>query len=435
MVIHLPHAHSVTHALFVRSGPRYEQPDENGISHLLEHLLFRGTRSHPTSLEFNIAVETLGGEVNGMTQRDATAIHVTVPPKAAARGLELLGEVCTEPLLSGIDIERDVVIEEILDTQDGEGHELDIDTISKQILWEGHPMGMAVAGEPSLVEHLSEAACRQHFERTFVANNAVLCIAGRVDEQEMFETAHRAFHRMPQGRALVEPPPPVPQSLLPIHVQASEDSQVCVLLSYPAPHENDPEFGALLLLKRILDDGFASRLRQAICEQGGLAYSLAASIDAYRDLGAFDVELSCAPQKVMAAAHRMLVTLDQLAQGAIDDEELKRAKTRHLAELEFALDDPNELAAWYGTSELMDCRIGYKARLGEVLATQASDIQALAKKMFTREAALLTLVGPVEESDLRQLEMLLGRSPHSTVWIGTDEEDDESPHVALAAGQ
>ncbi len=421
VVLQLPHVHSVSCALMVRAGPRYETPEQNGISHLVEHLLFRGTVTRPSSLGFHVAVEELGGEINGLTQRDATTIHLTVPPRSAEAGLALLGEVCTEPLLTGLSIERDVVIEEIMDTLDADGFDLDIDTLSRRALWQDHPMSWPVAGEVGRVERFSEADCRAHFGRTFVAENAVLVAAGRLDPEAMVTVAARAFGKMPRGARLAEVASPVPLVRPPVHVRPTDDAQVSVLLTYPAPHENHEDFAALLLLKRILDDGFASRLRQAICEQRGLAYSLAVSIDAYGDAAALDLEVSCAPRKVLNSAEQMLAVLTELVSRPIPAEELERAKTRHVAEMEFALDDPSELCGWYGASELIGCQAGLEVRLEEVLAVTPERMHALAQRMFHPDAALLTLVGPAAARDVRKLERLLDRKRGSTVWIGGEE--------------
>lgn len=418
LILELPHVHSVSHALMVRAGPRYERVENNGISHLVEHLVLRGTRQHPDSLQFHVAVESLGGEINGLTQRDASTIHLTVPPRHARAGLRLLAEACVFPTLDGIDVERNVVIEEILDTYDGEGNELDADALSRQLLWP-HPLGLPVAGLVEVVEGMTDADCRAHFEKTFVAENAVLCIAGPVDAGEMLAEAASAFLDMPRGATLPEGPPPIPNRGLPIHVQPTDDSQVGILLSFPAPHEHDPTFPALLLLKRILDDGFGSRLRQAICEQRGIAYSMHASVDAYADAGCFDVEVTCAEQKVRAAVEETLVVLAGLHD--ITEAELDRAKTRHVAELDFALDDPSELTGWYGSSALMGRDVGYEDWLDEVLRVTPADVIALARRMFDPEAALLTLVGPVTEEDVRPLETLLGRPDGSTAWLGQPE--------------
>ncbi|MCK6551146.1 insulinase family protein [Myxococcota bacterium] len=430
LVLHLPHLHSVSHAFFVRTGPRYETDATNGVSHLVEHLVFRGTEVHPDSYALNVAVEALGGEINGLTQRDATTIHMTVPPRAAAEGLALLGEICARPLLQGLDVERDVVMEELLDTMDATGCELDVDVLSRRALWAGHPMGLPIAGTPATVEALTEADCRAHYAKTFVVENAVLCIAGPVDAKEMIETAERAFAPLGRGARLPERPAPVPPHRPAIQVQAMEDSQVSVLLTYPAPHENHTEFAALLLLKRVLDDGLGARLRQAVCEQRGLAYSLSASIDAYGDVGALDVELSCAPKKLVAAVAETLKTLRTLAEQPIGEDELARAKTRHRADLEFALDDPSEMCGWFGAMELVGCRATYEERLTEVLAVTTADLQRLARRILDPQAALLTLLGPAEESDTRRLELLLGREKDSTVWLNTDEAEDDDEALA-----
>ncbi len=432
LVLHLPHVHSVSHALLVRTGPRFETEAQNGISHLVEHLLFRGTESHPDSLNFHVAVESLGGEINGLTQRDACTVQLTVPPRTAVQGLELLAEACTEPLMTGLDVERDVVIEEILDTFDSEGCDLDIDTISRRIIWEGHSISLPVAGELELVEGFTEQDCRAHFERTFVASNAVLCIAGPVDEALMFEVAERAFQKMPRGVPVEDRPLPTIQPDLPIHVQPTEDSQVSFLVTYPAPAENHPDFAALLLLKRILDDGFGARLRQAVCEQRGLAYSLAAAIDAYHDIAAFDLELSCAPKKLLAAAEQVLITVEKLTEAPIPEDELNRAKIRHVADLEFALDDPSEICGWYGGSELLGRLANYEDWHQEVMAVTAADLQRLAQQLFQKRWALVTLVGPISDAHAQALEHMFQRPPESTVWFGLDEEEleEEEPEDA-----
>ena len=430
IVVRMPHLHSVTHALMVRTGPRFESRATNGISHLVEHLLFRGTAAHPSSFEFNAALESLGAEINGQTQRDATTIHVTLPPAAAERGLQLLGELCTTPCLDGVDVERGVVIEEILDTTDALGCELDLDTISREILWANHPIGLPVAGRVENVEALTEEDCRAHFGRTFTARNSVLCIAGPVDGEQMFETAQRAFGSMPTGFRLAYGLTPRPQRRQPVHVQESDGSQISLLLSYPAPHENHPDFPSLLMLRRILDDGLSSRLRQEICERRGLAYSINAAMDVYSDAGAFDVEAHCSPPNLAATFENVLRTLEDIAVAGVTDDELQRAKTRHQADLHFALDDPAEMAAWCGAAEVVGCRFTYEERLRQALAVQPEDIARLARSMFELDAAVVTLVGPVEVEHASEVEALTGREPDSTVWLNEDQEDPDVPDAS-----
>ncbi|MGF1511937.1 MAG: M16 family metallopeptidase [Myxococcota bacterium] len=434
VLLDVPHVHSASCALMVRSGPRYERPEENGIAHLVEHLLFRGTRSHPSSFDFHVAVESLGGEINGLTQRDATTIHITVPPQHLEAGLSLLGEVSTEPLLTGLAVERDVVVEEILDSLDAEGHDLDLDSISRRILWGDHPMAFPVAGDLELVESLTEAECRAFHRRFYTARNSVLVVAGPLEPNRVHQWAQQAFSRMTEGAEIPDPPAPKPRSRLPIHVQPTDDAQVSALLTFPAPHENHDDFGRLMVLRRILDDGFASRLRQAICEQRGLAYSLSVGVDAYRDAGAFDIEVACTPKKLFGAIEQMLDTLEGLKADPVQTDELERAKTRHLADLQFALDDPNELCGWYGASALMNVQKSAEAQQKEILEVRPDDLLHFANRLFRREDALLTLVGPVDERSTYRLERLLNRPAESTVWLGQDLEGEDEVMLENAEG-
>jgi len=195
-------------------------------------------------------------------------------------------------------------------------------------------------------------------------------------------------------------------------------------LEAESSHENHPDFGLLMLMRRILDDGFASRLRQSICEQRGLAYSLSVGVDAYRDAGALDVEISCAPKKLFAVLEQTLASLSELQRAPVSDAELDRAKTRHQAELEFGRDDPHETVCWHGASALMELEIDAEARQQEVAEARPEGLRALAERLFVVEQALLTIVGPADERVVSRLERLMGRPPESTVWLGQDEDDD-----------
>ncbi|MCB9651069.1 MAG: insulinase family protein [Deltaproteobacteria bacterium] len=433
LYLRLPHVHAASLSFMTRAGPRYESEETNGLSHVMEHLLFRGTEAHPDSLSFHTAVEELGGEINGLTQRDAVTVHMTVPPRNLSKAVRLLAEVCTEPLMTGLAVERNVILEEIMDTQDADGRELDIDTLSRQALWDGHPMAMSVTGPVENVKRFKESQARAHFKKTFTAANSVLVIAGPLDREALSSVVRRAFRALPRGQRQPELAPPTPPRWAPLHIRPTEEAQVSVVLSFPAPHENHPEFGTLLLVKRLLDDGFGARLRQAICEQRGLAYSLAVSVDAYRDCGALDLELSCAPQKLVPAVTEMWSVLAELCATPVPAAELRRAKNRHVADLEFALDDPSELCGWYGASALVGAPVSYEERHADLMATGPERVMRLCRAMFGREHALLTLVGPVEPPQAARLARIMGRSPGSTVWLDPADgaEEDEAPLSAV----
>lgn len=421
LYLHLSHVHSSAVTFMTRAGSRHETPRTNGLSHVMEHLLFRGTRSHPSSLAFHTAIEALGAEINGLTQRDAVTVELTIPPRALPEGLRLLAEVCTEPLLTGLDVERNVILEEILDTQDVDGRELDIDTLSRLALWKHHPIGMSITGPPANVRGFTEADARAHFAQTFCASNAVLCIAGPVPPFRLRDTVAAAFSKLPRGAPPAPQARPVGPRWAPVQIQPTDDAQVTMLFTVPAPHEQEPGHGALLLLRRVLDDGFGARLRQAICEQRGLAYSLGVSLDAYGDCAALDIEVSCAPAKLVPTLSQILAVLDEVARVPVSAAELDRVKTRHLADMEFSLDDPSALCSWYGGSALVGSTVDAAARDAHILAITPAEVRALAARLFSLDNALLTLVGPVEPAQAHTLSRMMQRAPSSAVWLSPPE--------------
>ncbi|MBI4821327.1 MAG: insulinase family protein [Deltaproteobacteria bacterium] len=413
LVLELPHLHSVTLAFMVKAGPRFETPEQNGVSHMVEHLLLRGTELHPTSFALSSAIEVLGGDINGLTQRDAMTIHMSVPGRAAEAALGILGEIVTLSKLEGLDIERKVVLEELLDTLDRRGLETDPDALSRLALWRGHPLGMPVAGTRTTVTAIDDTSCHTHADRILCAENAVLCVVGPVDPQAILRTAGQAFAELPRGTTLPSGAKPDCPINPPIQIQTTDDAQATLLFSFPAPHENDPSFVKLLLLRRLLDDGFASRLRQEVCESRGLAYSLSAGVDAYEDAAAFDVEVTCAPSNVAVTTQIILDTLWNARAAPVSAEELARITARHRSELEMALDDPDEMASWLGATELMGYSSGYEDRINEAMTVTGDELTRLAEEILRPERCLLTVVGPARRS-VRKLERLLGRAAGST---------------------
>lgn len=443
VVAPLPHVHKLSLLFMVRAGPRYESPSTAGLSHLLEHLLFRGTRRHRSSFALSSAVESLGGEMNGTTHRDATSLQLELPPEALPEGVDILADLVLRPRLRGLEIERDVVLEELAEGGDDEAGELDLDDVSRRLLWGGHPLSQPILGRAAQLERYDEDDCRAHHARLFVGDNAVLAVAGPVDAEAAIDRIARAFEALPRGHRPLETPPPRPRTGLPIHLHRTDDAQVSLLMSFPAPAERAPDFPALVMLRRLLDDGLASRLRQDICERRGLAYSVGASMDVYADAGVLDLEAQCSPGKTIRTVAQLLRTAQAVCQEGVGAAELARARRRHEVEARFALDDATELAGWYAAAELIGGPADHAAHVDEVARVSAEAIVELARTTFTPERALLTAAGPLDDERSTALEALLGRPPQSTVWLGeeaedgeeeSDEDEDEDAPELAAAG-
>jgi predicted Zn-dependent peptidase len=396
--------HSAMIALYVRAGSRHESAEVNGVSHFLEHLFFRGSKAWPDTVAMNAAVESAGGNLNGITARDHGCYYTPIHASELATGLAVLGDMITRPLLREMDVEREIILEEILDEVDGEGRDIDADNLSKRLIFRNHPLGFKIAGTPEIVRRLSEEEVREHHSRFYVGANLVLCVAGPVRESEVAELAEEhlgALRRGPVSRDA--PPAPWPRGPVLEHVD-HDDAQSELCLNFPCPPEHHPDYPVHLVIRRLLDDGLSSRLPFEVVERRGLAYSLHAGIDAFADCGMFVIDGACAPKKLPRVAQEILRVLGELGAKRVDEEELLRVQRRHRMTHAFSLDSAAELAGWYGSGEVLHAPEGFEERCRRVEGVTPEDVRRVARKTFTLENLVGVFVGPTSTRAQRELE-------------------------------
>ena len=405
-----PGLHSAMIALYVRAGSRHEAPEVNGISHFLEHLFFRGSEGWPDTIAMNAAVESAGGSLNGITARDHGCYFTPIHPGEVGTGLAILGDLVRRPLLAEMDVEREVILEEILDEVDADGRDIDPDNLSKRLAYGRHPLGFKIAGTPQIVRRLSEKDVRAHHARFYTGANLVLAVAGPVRPHEVLDLAEEHLGPLPRGKRSVDaPPPPWPVGPL-LEIVGHDDAQAEFSLSFPCPPERDPDYPVHLCIRRILDDGLSSRLPFEIVERRGLAYSLHAGIDAFSDSGMTVVDGACAPAKLPRVLEEVLRVLGQLAAEPVPEEELLRVQRRHRMTLAFSLDSAAELAGWYGSGEVLSAPEGFEERCRRVERVTAADVQRVARATFRRRNALAVVVGPSRRKERNAVEKLLAKT-------------------------
>ncbi len=396
--------HSAMIALYVRAGSRHETPSSNGVSHFLEHLFFRGSRAWPDTVAMNSAVESVGGNLNGITARDHGCYYTPIHAGELPTGLAILGDMIRRPLLREMDVEREIILEEILDEVDGEGRDIDADNLSKRLAFGNHPLGFKIAGTPEIIRSLDEDDVRTHHARFYAGTNLVLCVAGPVREAEVVELAEEHLGQLPRGRLSSDlAPPPWPQGPRLEHVE-HEDAQSELCLNFPCPPEHHPDYPVHLVIRRILDDGLSSRLPFEVVERRGLAYSLHAGIDAFADCGMFVVDGACAPKKLPRVVSEILRVLGELAAKPVKEEELLRVQRRHRMTLAFSLDSAAELAGWYGSGEVLHAPEGFEERCLRVERVTPEAVRRVARATFTRENLVSVFVGPITRRGRRELE-------------------------------
>jgi predicted Zn-dependent peptidase len=402
-----PGLHSAMIALYVRAGSRHETARVNGVSHFLEHLFFRGSEAWPDTVAMNAAVESAGGSLNGITARDHGCYFTPIHPDEIGTGLAILGDLVRRPLLREMAVEREVILEEILDEVDVDGRDIDPDNLSKRIAFSGHPLGFKIAGTPATVRRLGEKDVRAHHARFYSGANLVLAVAGPVRPGLVRALAEEHFGLLPRGRRSTDAPPPAWPDGPRFEAVSHEDAQTEFSLSFPCPPERHADYAVHLCIRRILDDGLSSRLPFEVVERRGLAYSLHAGIDSFSDAGMTVVDGACAPAKLPRVLDEILRVLGGLAARAVPEEELVRVQRRHRMTLAFSLDSAAELAGWYGSGEVISAPEGFEERCRRVERVTPNDVLRVSRETFRRSKAIVVVVGPAPRRERTAVERLL----------------------------
>ncbi|MEM9727353.1 MAG: pitrilysin family protein [Myxococcota bacterium] len=403
-LIPLPHLQSATVSCFVRVGSRYETEATNGLSHFLEHMLYRGTERHPRAHDLSLAIERLGGTLDAATHVDFTSYDLTLPSESIVEGTALLADVLRNPLLEELTTEKEIIREEILEELNEQGEQIDIDNVSRRLLYPQHPLGFSIAGPLDNLESFGTKHLKDHHRAHYGAENAVLCVAGAFEMDAIESVVRDEFGSFPrQSRA--------PASVRPTEEAASRfgyvhepGSQTEVRLSYHTPGLESADAPAFLVLDRILDDGLSTRVHRVLCEERGLAYEAFSGHDTFEDCGIYDFGASVEHGKVPALVQTSLELLRELRADGPNDDEITKAKRRFLWDLRTVRDDPEDTAHFVGTSALFNLPEALSRVADHVASVTADDVRRIASRYLGEEHAYLTCVGVLDEKTRESLE-------------------------------
>jgi predicted Zn-dependent peptidase len=392
VTIETPHLHSAFVSVHVRVGSRHETAQTNGVSHFLEHLFFRGSTGWPDSRRMNAAIEAVGGNLNAVTMRDSSSYYTPTHPEGVQVALEVLGDLLTRPLLHQVSTERRVILEEMLDEVDDRGRDIDADNLMKQLLYGSHPLGFKIAGTRDSVSGLTKAQVRRHFERFYVGGNLVVAVSGPVKHATVLRAARQSFARLAPGPRAKESTPLLQSSRM--RFVPLDEPQVEFRLCFPTVPDAHPDATALVMLRRVLDDGLSSRLPYRVVEKRGLAYSIGAGTDALHDVGTFDIDGAAASENVAKVVAETLRTLATLRGGDISASELTRAKQRFRMHLGFLADSPADLCGWFGGLRLFREPESLLMKTQEAERISRADLKRVARSYLTAEHLRVVAVGP-----------------------------------------
>jgi len=407
VTIELPHLHRATVVVYARVGARYETPQTSGLSHFTEHMLFRGTRRHPDAFQLSDAIERAGGTLYAETGIDYSLYQLSLHPDMVSEAVTLLGEVFGEPRFTDLEVERRIVLEEILESLDQHGRETNVDTLARRALFPAHPLGYAITGPPRNVRRFRLGDVRRHFARFYGASNLVLCLSGAIRHRQALAWANRAFGKLPGGRRAGTTPPPDGQRGPRMTYLRSPGSQTAVQVLFRGLAETDPDWTALVLLCRTLDDGLSARLHHRICDQLGLAYQTSASLEPFVDTGLFEVNAQAAHHNAPALLREMLRLIAEFRDHAVSADELEKVKDRYRWDLEASFDDPDAMAGWFGGSELFVPAPTFEQKVREVAAVRPADLMRVASGVLRPDRLVVAGVGELSSQQQRRVRKLV----------------------------
>jgi predicted Zn-dependent peptidase len=406
VTVEMPHLHSTSIVLYAKVGSRYERARDNGLSHFLEHMLFRGTAALPDAYLLSRAIEEIGGTLYAETGRDYSLYQVSLHPDTVAEGLRLFGDIFTKPAFSEIDVERRVILEELSEDLDDKGRFVQVDDLARAAAFEGHPLAQRIIGPKTNVERFTNEDVRRFFARGYGAANTVLAVAGAARHKQVLRVATEAFSKMPVGRRMPSGPPGAthgPQLI----VTRNAGSQTQVQILFRAFGERDTDYASLLLLSRVIDDGMSTRLHRRLIDELGLAYYVSGSAEHFHDTGLYEIDGAAAHENVPAFVSEAVRVLQRLCVDAPSEEELDKAKRRYRWDLESSFDDPDAMAGWWAGSELFFGPMTYEEKLERIDAVTPEAVRRTAERIFRRERMTVACVGLLSRPLVRQIEKIV----------------------------
>ena len=399
----MPHTHSVSICIYLGVGSRYESDAQAGISHFIEHILFRGTKRRQSAKEISEAIEGVGGILNGGTDKELTVYWSKVAQPNFDLALDVLSDMILNSRFDAHDIERErkVIIEEIGMSHDSPQQEVGI--LIDELLWPDHPLGRDVAGTKESVTAISRQQILDFLGCEYVPQNTVVSIAGNIKTQAVVESVQKQFGSWKNNRpslkfsGFAENKNP----RLKVECKETEQTHLCVALpGIPLVH---PRRYALDLLNVILGEGMSSRLFIEVRDKLGLAYNIHSYLDHFHDTGALTIYAGIAHSNLKFGIEAILKQLAALKEP-VSQAELTKAKELSKGRLMLRMEDSRSVSGWNGGQEMLN---GFVQSVDEVIALidkiTAEEMAQLARELFTSEKLRLSVVGPVNEQNFDQI--------------------------------
>ena len=398
------HMESVAIGIWIRAGGRFEEAGNNGISHLLEHLLFKGTATR-SMITIKQEIEGRGGSFNGFTSEEHTCYLVKVLSKDSELGLDILSDMVLHPKLDAEEIikEKDVIVEEINMYKDMPSHY--VHEILAEIMWPRQPLGLPLAGTVESVKAITREDLLGYKSVHYNPSNILVAAAGKIEPEALAGLSGKYFKAVPAGPVSKFPKVVLEQKAPELSLTTKDTEQTHVALGFHTVSRFSPDKHILSLLNIILGANMSSRLFHIVRDEMALCYEISTSIRRYDDSGAFVVSAGVDNKKLVRALEVILRELARIKKEAVGAQELRRAKEYYKGQLLFALEDTMGHMLWFGEKIISGEKdFSIKSILARIEAVEPEDLMRIANDMLANPKLNLAVIGPVkDEKSVREV--------------------------------
>lgn len=401
----MDHVKSASLIVYVGAGSRHESDEQAGISHFLEHMVFKGTARRPDPVQITEEVESVGGMLNAATSRENTNYWVKVPSAHLERAFDVIGDMLRGSVFdpAEIDKERNVIVEEIRgieDTPDDLIHD-----VIDDLVWSGQSVGRAVIGSVETVRRTTRQQLVDYLQAQYRPDRIVVSAAGDINHEHVLEMTERYLGDLVPSNVDTFVQTRCGQESPRVRLVQRPTNEAHFCLGLPALPYTDERRYTQDMIDAILSSGMSSRLFREIRERLGLAYEVYSYFREYADVGQGVVYAGIDPQRTTETVRAVLREFKKLRSERVSDEELGRTKELRKGRIEMGLEDSRSVAGWIGSQELIFGDILTPEQVIEqIVSVTSEDILELSRELFVPEHLSLAVVGPIEsESGLQSL--------------------------------
>jgi predicted Zn-dependent peptidase len=391
----MEHVRSVAMGVWVRSGSRHELSQVNGISHFVEHMVFKGTKSRSAQMLAR-EVDAIGGNLDAFTGKETVCFNIKVLDEHVPVALDVLSDLVLNPTFVSEEInrERGVILEEI--KMDEDNPDYLVHEIFTQNFWKDHPLGKPILGTKETVRSFERETLFDFYRSRFLGGNMVFSAAGNIEHDSFVEQVSRKFESLPAGESTFAAAAPKTAARINLRNKKSlEQVQLC--LGVPAPRVADEDRYTTLILNTVLGGGMSSRLFQTIREERGLAYAIYSDLNPYSDTGSLCVYAGTSSAKAVDVIDLVMAEFGRLKTELMPADELRRAKDQLKGNLLLSLESSMSRMSNLARQQMyFNYFFGQQEILDRVEAVTAEQVMAMANSLFRPEAVAVTLLGRLD---------------------------------------